>query len=406
MTGNVVLLIALLTLLVGLAVGKAWERYKLQEGRWIDRRRVRESPHFIQGLNYLAAHQLEPAIAELGEVARLDPDSIEVGLILGNLVREKGQVGRAIQIHQQLLQQPRLTQREHAHVLLCLGLDFKQGGFVDRAVEAFTEVLKIEPTNTHALLNLEKLHEDQHQWQEAYAIRQRLAELAPAEDQPRHREILAFLETELGQRALRSANYAEALRRFSAAIELDARTLPAHLSLGDLHAEQGRDNDAVAAWERLIAVSPEHAYLAFDRLAAAYGRLDAPGRFPDLCRRLMAAHPQHWRPRLALGQHLLETGAHTEALETLLEALAVNPHALTLHHTIWRTLLQLRFDEELVLRYIDISRGAVFYRDPHVCMKCHYRSNELLWQCPHCHEWNTFIEDRLTTAHERDETEG
>ena len=32
------LLIGLLALLAGLAVGKAWERYKLKDGVWVDRR--------------------------------------------------------------------------------------------------------------------------------------------------------------------------------------------------------------------------------------------------------------------------------------------------------------------------------------------------------------------------------
>ena len=37
------LLAGLLALLAGLAVGKAWERYKLRDGKWFDRRRARES---------------------------------------------------------------------------------------------------------------------------------------------------------------------------------------------------------------------------------------------------------------------------------------------------------------------------------------------------------------------------
>ena len=41
---------------------------------------------------------------------------------------------------------------------------------------------------------------------------------------------------------------------------------------------------------------------------------------------------------------------------------------------------------------------SVFYLDPHVCIRCRYRSTELLWQCPHCHEWNTFVEERITPA--------
>ena len=51
------LLSALVALLVGLAIGKAWERYKLKDGRWIDRRRARESPHYMLGLNFLVGNQ-------------------------------------------------------------------------------------------------------------------------------------------------------------------------------------------------------------------------------------------------------------------------------------------------------------------------------------------------------------
>ena len=149
----------LVALLVGLAAGKAWERYKLRDGRWIDRRRARESPHYMLGLNFLVADQIDPAIEELSKAAEAAGDALEIHLILGNLYREKGQVGRAIQEHQALLQRPNLRKLEHANVLLCLGLDYKQGGFVDRALEAFTEVLRLDPGNAYALANLEKLYE-------------------------------------------------------------------------------------------------------------------------------------------------------------------------------------------------------------------------------------------------------
>ena len=47
---------------------------------------------------------------------------------------------------------------------------------------------------------------------------------------------------------------------------------------------------------------------------------------------------------------------------------------------------------------IEITRQSVFYLDPHVCTRCRYRSTELLWQCPQCHEWNSFVEERITPA--------
>ena len=81
-------LAALLMLLLGLAVGKAWERYKLRDGKWIDRRRARESHHYVLGLNFLVSNQIDLAIEELSQAARVDSEALEIHLILGNVHRD------------------------------------------------------------------------------------------------------------------------------------------------------------------------------------------------------------------------------------------------------------------------------------------------------------------------------
>ncbi|MBI3403443.1 MAG: tetratricopeptide repeat protein [Acidobacteria bacterium] len=399
------LLAGLLLLLIGLTVGKAWERYKLRDGTWIDRRRARDSPHYILGLNFLVANQIDQAIEELTRAASLDADALEVHMILGNLYREKGQVGKAITVHQQLLQRPRLSRLEHAHVLLCLGLDYKRGGFVERALEAFTEVLRLDPKNEYALLNLQKLHEEQHQWTEAYDTRRRLSKLTDTDARPQSQAILAFLENEIGLEAIRRKDYAGAVRRFEAAIDLDARAVPAYLNLGDVRVAQGNEREAAAIWERVIDVAPDRAYLAFDRLEALAVRTGNPERFTRLCRRLIEANAQDWRARFALSRHLAAGGHHREALDLLFAALVQNPHALIIHQAIWHALGELHHPAALVDRYRALTQHAVFYLDPHVCMRCRYRSTELLWQCPHCHDWNTFVEERIAPAQDAAEVE-
>jgi lipopolysaccharide biosynthesis regulator YciM len=405
MSGYGPLLATLVALLAGLAIGKAWERYKLRDGRWIDRRRARESPHFILGLNFLVANQIDLAIEELSRAASFDADALEVHMILGNLYREKGQVGKAITVHQALLQRPKLSKLEHAYVLLCLGLDYKRGGFVDRALEAFTEVLRLDPKNEYALLNLQKLHEEQHQWTEAYDTRRRLSKLADVESRSHSQAILAFLENEIGLEAMRRKDYHEARRRFNAAIDLDARAVPAYLNLGDVSVAEGNERDAAGIWEKVIEVAPDRAYLAFDRLEALAIRTGNPDRFPRLCRRLIEANSQDWRARLALSRHLAAASQPREALDLLFAALVQNPHALSIHQAIWRALGQLHHPASLVDRYGELTQHAVFYLDPHVCMRCRYRSTELLWQCPHCHDWNTFVEERIAPAQDAAEVE-
>jgi lipopolysaccharide biosynthesis regulator YciM len=398
MTPFTPLLSALIALLAGVAIGKLWERYQFRGDTWFDRRRARESPHYILGLNFLVSNQIDLAIEELTRAASLDAEGLEVPMILGNLYREKGQVGKAITVHQSLLQRTKLTRIEHAYVLLCLGLDYKRGGFVDRAAEAFNEVLRLDAKNEYALVNLQKLHEEQHQWSEAYDTRQRLTKLAAIDSRPQSQAILAFLENEIGLEAMRRKDYSEAARRFQAAIDLDARAVPAYLNLGDVRLAQGNERDAAGIWETLVRVAPDRAYLAFDRLDALAVRTGTPERFTTLCRKLIEGNPQDWRARLALSRHLIAAGGAPEALELLFAALVQNPHALSIHQAIWRALGLLRHPTKVVDRYSELTQHAVFYLDPHVCMRCRYRSTELLWQCPHCHDWNTFVEERIAPA--------
>jgi lipopolysaccharide assembly protein B len=393
---------ALLALLAGLSIGKAWERYKLRSGRLIDRRRIPESLHYIVGLNFLVTNQIDLAIEELNKAAENLGEVLEIHLLLGSLYREKGQVARAINIHQSLLQRPQLTRLEQAHILLCLGLDFKRGGFVDRALEAFNEVIKLDPNNQYALLNIEKLHEDQHQWKEAYEVRRSLDQHAGAED-GRSQAILAFLENEMGLQAVARGDYAAAMERFESALALDSAVVPAYLNLGDIYAREDKMAQAAAIWEQAVERAPDRAYLAFERLSLAFGKLGTPERFSQLCRRLIVTNPQDWRARLALARSQEAAGEPRAALELLFEALVHNPHALNLHQAIWQVLARLDFEHGLVQRYVELTRHAVFYMDPHICVRCRYRSTELLWQCPHCHEWNTFVEDRIAPAKEAEE---
>ena len=387
----------LFALLLGLAVGKAWERYKLRDGRWIDRRRLRETPHYMLGLNFLVDNQVDQAIEELTHATSTNTDALEIQMILGNLYREKGQVGRAINVHQALLQRPDLTTLEHAYVLLCLGLDFRHGGFVDRALETFHEVLRLDPRNRYALVNLQKLYEDQHQWADALRVREQVTKI-DAGRHPDDQQILGFLRNEIGSEQARAGSHAAAARTFTDAIDVDPRTIPAYLNLGDVRERQGDLPGAVDAWERLIDAVPDRAHFVFERLERAYRHMGAPHRFAERCQRLIDQDPQGWRARLALSRHLAADGQHRAAFEQLLDALPHHPHGLAIHQDIWEALAALGFNHELIRRYVELTREAVFYLDPHICRRCRYRSTEPLWQCPQCHEWNTFVEERIAQS--------
>ena len=134
-----------------------------------------------------------------------------------------------------------------------------------------------------------------------------------------------------------------------------------------------------------------------DRLhrAAAAGE---PSRFVALCERLVGQDPRDWRARLALARHLRSEGQASDALGLLLRALEANPHVLLVHLEVWRTLRALRALSPEEQRYVATVEESALYFDPHICTVCRYRADDMLWRCPHCHEWNTFVEERVGPA--------
>jgi lipopolysaccharide biosynthesis regulator YciM len=383
------LLAILLAGIGGVLAGRAWAVAR-RRGDLRDRPGFRMSPHYTQGLHYLASGQLELAISELTKVTREDPEAVEVLQVLSHLLREAGQVERAIGLHQSLLARPDLSRAERAHALSSLGTDFRRAGFLDRAARTYAEALEVDPKNIHALFGQQKLAEEQRQWGEAYDLQTRLARLRKTDDSL----VLGYLQAEMGREAAEAGQNEAAERAFRTALSLDRRVFPAHLGLADLYAPAD-PRKAAAVLEDAIAVAPERAYLAFERLERVYAAAGEPSRFASLCERIIRQDHRDWRARVALARHLRGQGKHEEAYGLLLRAVKANPQVLLVHLEMWRTLTALGVSSEAGERYVGVAQESVFYADPHICTACRYRADDMLWRCPHCHEWGTFVEERL-----------
>ncbi len=386
------ILAVLIAAAAGLLAGRAWAagRRRAQER---ERPGFRSSPHYTEGLHCLATGQLEGAIHELSKVLRDHKDAVEVQQVLSHLYRDVGKVERAIEIHRSLLARRDLTRAERVHTLASLGTDYRKAGFLDRADQSYREALALDPRNLHALAGQQKLFEEQRQWRQAYEAQTRLARLRKSNDGL----VLGFLSVEMGREALRTGRRDAAEQAFQTALSLDRRVFPAHLALAELWIESD-PRRAASILEDAIAAVPERAYLAFAPLQQAYAAAGEPSRFVALCERLIAQDPRDWRARLALGRQLRDDGGPAEALGLLLRALDSNPHVLILHLEVWRTLRAkgaLGADE---LRYVATVEDSALYVDPHICTVCRYRADDMLWRCPHCHEWNTFVEERVGPA--------
>ncbi len=390
-----ILLLVLVAFAAGVALGRFWTAIRSKRGAKADARRA-SSIHYILGLDFLASRQIDRAVVELTKAARENTEATEIYLILGNLLREKGQLERAIQIHQSVLHRPGLRSNERAHALLCLGMDFKKAGFRYRAMDTFREVVALEPGNVYALTNLVKIHEEEQEWEKALSLQEELAKATGIEDST----LRAFLYDQIGQAAAGASDEPKAVRAFEESTRSAPQVPAAYLHHGDLLEERGRPEEAEAQWSRLARESPPSAYLAFERLQRVRAKLGRSERMEKLYEEVVRADELDWRARLALARLRRSQGRGDEAFDLMLEAVRRNPHALAVHIAAWELLgaEEAANPGTRLARYLQEVSNAAFFLDPYVCIKCNYRANGILWRCPHCQEWNTFVEERIETV--------
>ena len=98
---------------------------------------------YFKGLNFLLNEQPDKAIEAFIEVVKVDPQTIELHFALGSLFRRRGEIERAIRMHQNLVERPDLAQDQKLHALYELAQDYFKAGLLDRAEELF---LRLEGT--------------------------------------------------------------------------------------------------------------------------------------------------------------------------------------------------------------------------------------------------------------------
>jgi lipopolysaccharide biosynthesis regulator YciM len=339
---------------------------------------------FFKGFQYILSNDQDQAIEEFTKSVQVNSETVETYMALGNLYRSKGSIDRAIQIRQSILARPNVDEQTRLRVLFDLGLDYRKGGFLNRALSTFLNVIEQHPRNLPALREIERLYEETRDWRGAHGIRQKISRLAKGD----HSHILAHHLVELGKTRGSQGDWAEAKACFKKAISTDRRCVDAYLHLGDLHFARGKYKKAMAVWRRVAEETPQLTFLAYQRIENAYATLKdlrPVGDFLRACARLNTDAFSH----LALAGYLWKEDDAEGALRHLGSALELEPGFWEAHKLKADILIQCdRRDEALaVLRDLAVHLNVPYLKFQ--CTQCGFQPAELHWQCPQCRSWDT-----------------
>ena len=137
-------------------------------------------PDYLTGLDYLVTEQPDRALDMFLKLMDANADTIETHFALGSLYRRRGEVERAIRIHQNLLARATLAPEHREQALLALAQDYLRAGLLDRAEGLFQQVSEVPRLRASALDALRLVYERQHDWQQALGAFRQLERIRAA----------------------------------------------------------------------------------------------------------------------------------------------------------------------------------------------------------------------------------
>jgi len=326
---------------------------------------ARQEAAFRAALGFVLDDDLESAEGALAEVVREDSTQIEVYLALGQLYRRRGEIGRAIRIHQNLLLRSDLASAHRERALRGLARDFRKGGFLTRAISAYEELRDRNARDAEALAALARLRADVRDFDGALDAQHRLARLGGEDAGPAE----ARLWLERSEAANAEGRSDEARRSLKKCLRRDPGLALAWVRLGELEAERGKNKKALAAWKKALELDRRVGAHVYPRLESAWAAVGRARQFEDDLRAQLAARPEDAQARLALARTLAARGDAGAALAELDALLEREPERLDAHAARARVLLAEGREAEAAKALAELldlleRQGALLLREP------------------------------------------
>ncbi|MFA0438540.1 lipopolysaccharide assembly protein LapB [Vibrio sp. 10N.286.49.C2] len=379
-------MLELLFLLLPIAAAYGW--YMGQRSVKHDRQEQSHqiSRQYMTGLNLLLSDQSDKAVDHFIELLQVDDETIDTHLALGNLFRSRGEVDRAIRIHQNLISRSGLTIEQKNLALQQLAKDYMVSGFLDRAEKIFVQLVEEPEHREGALVQLVSIYEQTQEWHKAIEYASALLKMG----KKRVRNNIAHFWCELAMVEQSDSNTQKAIQHFRKALAVDPRCARANIALGRLYLENEDYLKTIEHLEAVLEQDKDFVSEVLPTLAECYHHL---GQEQDLVEFLRASIEKGAgvSAELMLAQLVAHHEGTASAQALLTRQLVKSPTMKGFYRLMDYHLANAeegRAKESLTT--LQSLVGEQLKVKPHYrCRKCGFSTHSLYWHCPSCKGWGT-----------------
>jgi lipopolysaccharide biosynthesis regulator YciM len=343
------------------------------------------NPDYLKGLNYILNEQPDQALEVFVRMVGVDAETLETHFALGSLFRRRGEVDRAIRIHQNLIARPNLSAMHRDQAFFALAEDYLSAGLLDRAEKILMQLRESSDYRVTALQKLLRVLEVTQDWEQALEIGDELARVDPkalAVGQ------LAHYQCEVAEQFLADGHLTEAKEALVKADAQKEKTVRADVVRGEIAQAGGDVNEALRYFRDVMLREASLIAEILPRYWQLCQESEDQLAFSDMLGALSRQYADAGKS-VALVMIRDDAIADDAALGHLREYVIASP---TLSKLV--DVEQLRHGDgsaqkealERIRHGLHAVAGnSARYR----CGNCGYDTNALLWQCPGCRNWES-----------------
>jgi lipopolysaccharide biosynthesis regulator YciM len=342
------------------------------------------SREYVVGLNYLLNEQPDKAVDVFIKLLEVDSDTVETHLALGSLFRRRGEVDRAIRIHQNLIARPQLSLLQRKESLMALAQDYMSAGVFDRAERIFLEVVEIGGAREmHSLRGLLAIYQQEKAWEKALDILKQL-ELSTGKSLDSQ---AAHYYCEIASECLKQHAYDKAHHAIKQALTIDRSSVRASLMSANFEIRNGRYKQAIRDLKRVPEQDPEFLTEIIEPLVLCHQKLNIMDECVEYLEQTLAEHPRA-TVIFVMGDYYRQEKGIDAAIDFVSSQLGIHPSIRGLNRLIYWHLesAQGKVRAKLQMLY-DITSKFLHNKPVYRCGQCGYSGKLLLWFCPSCKHW-------------------
>ncbi len=358
-------------------------------GRFGDREEPEGAPpplnvDYLKGLNFLLNEQTDQALEHFLNMVRVDDKTIETHFALGSLFRRRGEVDRAIRIHQNIIARPDLGSDQRDQALYSLAQDYLKAGLLDRAENMLQRLAAGSRFQVEALEQLCRIYEQEKEWQKAIEASQKLETLSGRSLALQ----VAHYYCELADKAAESGDYGAARTFVKKSQAGRPRTMRGALTRAAIARATGDTKTAIRLYKRVV---DDNSHLMPEALPALIEIYDDEGSLDRLNRDLEGLIKKNPKVsnQIAYSAVVNNMGG-LPVIDTCVENYIVNEPTLAEFIDVQQLSTESEEERHAALEKVRAGLNKLAGMTPrYQCKECGFSSQRLLWQCPSCKDWET-----------------